>query len=86
MHRLWSNAMGVVRLFMALDDWTYSASEWIIRPVAGRAPFAVNFLVALAVQLALILGGLGYWRSAQLGPRVLTLVDSGLRALLRAVA
>lgn len=47
-------ALGIVWLFMKLDDWTYAASEWLVRPVAGRAPFAVNFLTALAAQIALV--------------------------------
>lgn len=47
---------GAVWLFMLLDDWSYAASEWIAGPVAGRASFTVNFLAALAVQLALVLG------------------------------
>ena len=74
-----------VRLYFLLDDWTYALSEWIVRPISGRAPFAVNFLAALAVQLGLVRGGLAYWHVAHLGPRVVTLVDCGFRILLRAV-
>jgi hypothetical protein len=78
-------AAGAVWLYLTLDDWTYAASEWIVRPVAGRAPFAVNFLAALAVQLGLVLGGLAYWRAAHLGPRVLALLESSFRLLLGVV-
>lgn len=78
-------AMGVVRLYLVLDDWSYAASEWLVRPVAGCAPFAVNFLAALAVQLGLVLGGLCYWRAAHLGPRVLALLEGGFRLLLGVV-
>lgn len=78
-------AMGALRLFMALDAWTYAASEWLVRPVAGRASFAINFLAVLAVQLGLVLGGLAYWRAAHLGPRVLALLESGFRLLLGVV-
>ena len=75
-----------VRLYFLLDDWTYALSEWIVRPISGRAPFAVNFLAALAVQIGLVLGGLAYARAAHLGPRFQLLVDGGVRILLRAMA
>lgn len=56
---------GALRLYLALDEWSYAASEWIVRPVAGRASFAVNFLAALAVQLALVVGVCSFlsWRT-----------------------
>lgn len=41
-------------LFLKLDDWSYAAAEWIVRPVAGRASFALNFTAALLVQIALV--------------------------------
>lgn len=47
---------GAWRVFMALDDWTYNLAAWIVRPIAGAAPFAVNFLIAHCVQLGLVLG------------------------------
>ena len=74
-----------VRLYFLLDDWTYALSEWIVRPVSGRAPFAVNFLAALAVQLGLVRGGLAYWHAAHLGPHVLALLDRGFLAFLRSI-
>jgi hypothetical protein len=74
-----------VRLYFLLDDWTYALSEWIVRPISGRAPFAVNFLAALAVQLGLVRGGLAYWHAAHLGPRVLALLESGFRLVLGVV-
>ncbi|MBI5629908.1 MAG: hypothetical protein HY921_03370 [Elusimicrobia bacterium] len=80
--QLWI-ALGALRLFLALDDWTYAAAEWLVRPVAGRAPFAVNFLAALAAQLALVWGSLAAWRAAHLGPRVLGLLEVGARELVR---
>ncbi len=40
--QLWL-AMGAVRLFMELDDWTYAAAAWMVQPVVGRAPFALKF-------------------------------------------
>lgn len=43
-------------LFLKLDDWSYAAAEWIVRPVAVRASFALNFVAALLVQVALVLG------------------------------
>lgn len=70
---------------MALDDWTYAASEWLVRPVAGRAPFAINFLVALAAQLALVLGSMTAWNAAHMGPRALALLESVLRAVFTAL-
>lgn len=51
--QLWL-ALAALRLFMAFDDWTYAVSEWIARPIAGSAPFAVNFLVTLVAQLGLV--------------------------------
>jgi|GEM_PF-6823813 len=75
----------VVRLYFLLDEWTYALSEWIVRPTIGRAPFAVNFLAALAVQVGLVLGGLAWGRAAHLGPRVLALLESGFRLLLGVV-
>ncbi len=77
--------LGAVHLFMALDDWTYAASEWLVRPVAGRAPFAVNFLAALAAQLAMVFGSLTVWSAAHLGPRVLALLEAGAQALVRVI-
>jgi hypothetical protein len=41
-------------LFLKLDDWSYAAAEWIVRSVAGRASFALNFTAALLVQIALV--------------------------------
>jgi len=83
--QLWILAM-LFRLYLWLDDWTYALAERLVQPAAGRAPFAANFLAALAVQLGLVLAGAAYWRSAHLGPRLLTLAEGGFRALLRAVA
>lgn len=65
-------AMGAWWLFMALDDWTYAASERLVRPVVSRAPFAVGFLVALAAQIALVFGAIG------VSPRVLTSISTWL--------
>lgn len=47
-------------LFLKLDDWSYAAAEWIVRPVAGRASFVLNFVAALLVQVALVLGTFTY--------------------------
>lgn len=47
--------MAALRLFMAVDDWTYALAERLVRPVAGRASFAVNFMAALGGQLILVL-------------------------------
>ena len=76
----------VVRLYFLLDEWTYTLSEWIVRSVVGRVPFAVNFLTALAVQIGLILGGVAFWRAVHLSPHILAAIDGGLRRiLLRAI-
>lgn len=49
-------------LFLKMDDWSYAAAEWIVRPVTGQAPFALNFLAALLAQVALVLGTCAYLR------------------------
>jgi hypothetical protein len=79
--QLWL-VMGALRLFWTLDDWTYAASEWLVRPVAGGAPFALNFMAAAAAQLALMTGSLAVWSAANLGPRVLAALETGARAVL----
>lgn len=45
---------GCVRLYFALDDGTYCLAERFVRPWAGRAPFAVNFLASFAAQAGLV--------------------------------
>ena len=70
---------GAWRVFMALDDWTYTLAAWIVRPIAGAAPFAVNFIAAFAVELALVLGAIGAWRTGHMGARLLALADLAWR-------
>lgn len=67
-------------VFLTLDDWTYAMAERLARPLAGQASFGVNFLAALCVQLALVLGSLALFRHVHAGPRLLALLDAGLRA------
>ncbi len=71
--------------FMTLDEWTYDLSSWIVRPVAGAAPFAVNFMAALSVQLSLVLGSLAFFRTADAGTRLVALLDRVLSAALRTI-
>lgn len=78
--QLWL-AMGALRLFMALDDWTYGLSERLVRPLAGRAPFTINFLAALAVQLALVGGSIASWRAVDLGARLAEALERAMRSL-----
>lgn len=66
--------------YMTLDDWTYALAERLARSLAGRASFGVNFLAALCVQLALVLGSLALLQRVHAGPRLLALLDAGLRA------
>ena len=49
-------ALGALWLLMKLVDWAYTAAERIVRAAAGRAPFALDFLAALAAQVALVFG------------------------------
>lgn len=69
--------LGVLWVLAKLDDWTYAAAEWIVRPVAGRASFTVNFIAALAVQLGIVFGAVGLWRAAD-GSRVVAPLDSAI--------
>ncbi|MEQ1918369.1 MAG: hypothetical protein ABL955_04160 [Elusimicrobiota bacterium] len=67
-------------VFMALEEWTYDLSAWIVRPVVGTATFAVNFLAAFAVEIGLAFGAVGAWRTWHMGARLLVLVDLAWRA------
>lgn len=56
---------GCVRLYLALDEWTYWLAEKLIAPWARRVPFAVNFLASFAAQVGLVAGCAAAWRLAR---------------------
>lgn len=68
-----------VRLYLFLDDAAYWLAERIARPIVHRAPFALGFLAAFAVEIALVRGAVGFWRMAHMETRLLGLLESGLR-------
>lgn len=72
--------MGGVRLYLALDDAAYWLAERIVRPTIGGAQFALGFLAAFAVQVAIVFGAAGAWRAWHVGARLLTLADAAWRA------
>lgn len=82
--QLWALGLAT-NLYFWLDGRTYALAERFVRPVVGRAHFAVGFLAALAAQLGIVLGGLACCRAAHLVPHLLTLIDGGFLILLRAV-
>lgn len=55
--------MACARLYLTLDEWTYQLAERLVRPCAGSAPFAVNFLATFAAQAGLIWALAAAWRS-----------------------
>lgn len=72
--------MGCVRLYLALDDAAYWLAERIVCPIIGGAPFALGFLAAFAVQVALVFGATRTWRAWHVGARLLALADAAWRA------
>ncbi len=60
-----------VRLYLALDDAAYWLAERIARPIVYRAPFAVGFMAAFAVEIVLVRGAVGFWRMAHMETRLL---------------
>lgn len=58
--QLWL-ASAALQLFWTLDDWTFAASEWVVRPVAGRRTFTARFVAALAVQLCMVIGAMRHF-------------------------
>ncbi len=72
-------ATSAFRLALALDHAAYALSERLVRPFAGRAPFAANFAAAFGVELGLVYGAAQFWRAAQLGDRVAILLREILR-------
>lgn len=72
--------MGGVRLYLALDDAAYWLAERIVRRIIGGAPFALGFLAAFAVQVALVFGAAGAWRAWHVGARLLALADAAWQA------
>lgn len=71
--------MSGVRLYLALDDAAYGLAEWIVHPIIGGAPFALGFLAAFAVQVALVFGAAGAWRACHVCARLMALADAALR-------
>ncbi len=53
--------MGSVRLYLALDEWTYWAAEKLVLPWMESKPFAVTFLATFTAQLALVAGCCTVW-------------------------
>jgi len=72
-------ATSAFRLALALDGAAYALSERLVRPFAGRAPFAANFAAAFGAELVLVLGAVQFWRAAQMGDRVAALLGEILR-------
>lgn len=72
-------ATSAFRLALALDEAAYALSERLVRPFAGRAPFAVNFAAAFAAELMLVLGAVQFWRAARMSGRVAALLGEILR-------
>jgi len=72
-------ATSAFRLALAFDAAAYALSERLVRPFAGRAPFAANFAAAFGVELALILGSVQLWRAAHVSGRLAVLLSEILR-------
>lgn len=72
-------ATTALRLALALDEAVYGLSEQLVRPFAGRAPFAVSFAAAFGVELALVFGSVKLWRAAHVGECVGALLSEMLR-------
>jgi hypothetical protein len=72
-------ATTALRLVLGLDEAVYALSERLVRPIVGRAPFAVTFGAAFGVELALILGSAQLWRAAHAGGRLSALLAELLR-------
>ena len=72
--------MGGVRLYFVLDDAAYWLAERIARPIVRRAPFAVGFLAAFAIEIVLVRGAVGFGHMAHVETCLLGLLESALRA------
>lgn len=72
-------ATSAFRLALALDHAAYALSERLVRPFAGRAPFAANFAAAFGMELVLVFGSVQFWRAAHMGDRVTALLGEILR-------
>ncbi|UPT75361.1 MAG: hypothetical protein M0D55_06645 [Elusimicrobiota bacterium] len=72
-------ATSAFRLALALDHAAYALSERLVRPFAGRAPFAANFAAAFGVELGLVFGSVQFWRAAHMGDRAAGLLSEILR-------
>lgn len=59
-------AMGIVRAALYTDEAAYAFSERLTRPVFGPAPFAVRFLAAFSVEIALVAALAWVWRKGNL--------------------
>ena len=67
------------RLALAFDAAAYALSERLVRPFAGRAPFAANFAMAFGAELMLVFGSVQFWRAAHMSDRVAALLGEVLR-------
>lgn len=65
-------AMGAVRAAFFFDETAYALSERLVRPIAGGAPFAIQFWTAFSAEIVLVLGSAWAWRAWDLGPRLMT--------------
>ncbi|MCM2303718.1 MAG: hypothetical protein NDJ72_03400 [Elusimicrobia bacterium] len=72
-------ATSAFRLALALDHAAYALSERLVRPFAGRAPFAAHFAAAFGMELVLVFGSVQFWRAARMGDRVVVLLGEILR-------
>lgn len=72
-------ATSAFRLALAFDAAAYALSERLVRPFAGRAPFAANFAAAFGMELVVVFGSVQFWRAARMGDHVTALLGEIMR-------
>ncbi|MBI5247526.1 MAG: hypothetical protein HY923_10120 [Elusimicrobia bacterium] len=72
-------ATGALQFALAVDEAAYALAERLVRPFAGRAPFAAKFVAAFSVELVLVLGSVHLWRAAHISGRIAALLWEILR-------
>ena len=68
-----------LRLALALDEAAYALSERLVRPFAGRAPFAANFAAAFGAEIGLVFGAGAVLRAAYADARLWAALPGFLR-------